>query len=321
MSNNDPDTPKRDKNWFYTDVYGRQNPSLSLAPRTSIFQFGSFGDIISNAGKFLGQSIVFYVIFFTVGIPLFIFFGKGNWIGDQATLAVLEVVKLICYTISVFMAVKVLDSSEIADLGLKLNRRAFHDFLAGLTIVLIVLSMHFLLSLGAGWIVIQDFVWKRMSIAGILGNILITFVIFCFLGWSEELLSRGFHLRVMSKGLNLPLGVILSSLYFSYMHRESPGANFDYFLFIFLAGLMLSYAFLRTGQLWLAMGLHAGWDFFGIVFFWGGGIYRLKIFSLMDITYVNYPTQRFVIDLFLLAAITILIYLYTKNHKPELLEW
>ncbi len=219
------------------------------------------------------------------------------------------------------MVAKVVDDSEIADLGLKLDRRAVHDFFAGLTIVLIVLFMHFLLSLGAGWIVIQDFVWQRMSLAGVLGNILVTFVIFCFVGWSEELLSRGFHFRVFSKGLNLPLGVILSSMYFSYLHRHNPGASFDYFLYIFLAGLMLSYAFLRTGQLWLAMGLHASWNLFNVVIFTNGGINGLKIFSLMDIGYVNYPTRRLVIDLFLLGVITLLIYFYTMNRKPEPLEW
>lgn len=321
MSNSDLDKHKRDKNWLYTDIYGKPIPNVSQAPRTSIFQFGTFRDLINNAGKFLAQSIIFYVIFFTVGIPLFLFFGPKVWIGDQAHLAVREIVRLICYTISVFLIAKVLDDSEIADLGLKINRRAFHDFLAGLTIAFIVVSMHFLLSLGAGWIVIQDFVWQRMSLAGILGNILITIVIFCFIGWSEELLSRGYHLRIISKGLNLPLGVILSSLYFSYLHRHNPGANFDYFLYIFLAGLMLSYAFLSTGQLWLAMGLHTGWNFFNVVIFSNGGINGLKIFSLMDIGYVNYPTRRLVIDLFLLAVITILIYLYTNNRKPEPLEW
>ena len=320
MSNSDPDKHKKDKSWLHSDIYAKPSPSVNQVPRTSIFQFGTFGDLISTAGKLLVQNIVYYMIFFMVGIPLF--FGPRELGGDQSFLAFHEIVRLICYTISVAFAVKVFDSGEIADLGLKLNRRAFHDFLAGLTIVFIVLSMSFLLSLGAGWMVIQDFVWQRMSLAGVLGNILVTFVIFCFLGWSEELLSRGFHLRVISKGLNLPLGVILSSLYFSYMHRDNPGGeSFDYLLYIFLAGLMLSCAFLCTGQLWLAIGLHAGWDFFNVVFFSDGGLGGLKIFSLMDIRYVNFPTRNMVIQLFLLAVITILIYLYTLNRKPELLEW
>lgn len=313
--------PQKDKSWPHSDIYARPSASNSHAPRTSIFQFGTFGDFISNAGKLLGQSIVFYTIFFMVGIPLFLFFGPKEWFGDQVYLAVREIVRLICYTISVFMVAKVLDDSEIADLGLKINRRAVHDFFAGLTIVLIILFMHFLLSLGAGWIVIQDFVWQRMSLGGVLGNILVTFIIFCFVGWSEELLSRGFHFRVFSKGLNLPLGVILSSLYFSYMHRNNPGASFDYLLFVFVAGLIFSFAFLRTGQLWLAMGLHTGWDFFITVIFNEGGINGLKIFSLMDIGYVNYPTRHLVFDLFLLGAITLLVYLYTINRKLEPLEW
>lgn len=320
MSNSDPDEYKRDKNWLYTDIYGKPIPNVSQALRTSVFQFGTFGDLIGSAGKLVGQGIVFYMIFFMVGIPLF--FGPRQLGGDQSYLAFHEVVKLTCYTISVAFAVKVFDSGEIADLGLKLNRRAVHDFLAGLTIVLIVFSMHFLLSLGTGWIVIQDFVWQRMSLAGVLGNILVTFVIFCFVGWSEELLSRGFHLRVISKGLNLPLGVILSSLYFSYMHRDNSGdVSFDYLLYLFVAGLMYSFAFLRTGQLWLAMGLHTGWDLFGILVISEGRIWTLKIFALMDIRDVNYPISFIVTVLFLKGVITFLVYLYTINRKPEPLAW
>jgi len=319
MSDSDLDKHKNDKNWLHSDIYSRPSQSVSQTPRTSIFQFGTFGDLLSTVGKLLVQKIVYYMIFFMVGIVLFV--GPQELGGDQAFLAFQQIVQLTCYTISVAFALKVFDDSEIADLGLKLNRRAFYDFLAGLTMVFIVLSMSFLLSLGAGWIVIQDFVWQRMSLAGVLGNLLITFVIFCFLGWSEELLSRGFHLRVISKGLNLPLGVILSSLYFSYLHRHNPGASFNYLLHVFVAGLMLSYAFLRTGRLWLAIGLHAGWDFFIVVIFSDGGLGGLKIFGLMDIGYRITQVQYIVFEFFLLAVITILIYLYTINRKPEPLEW
>jgi membrane protease YdiL (CAAX protease family) len=105
------------------------------------------------------------------------------------------------------------------------------------------------------------------------------------------------------------------------MHRDNPGASFDFLLFVFVIGLMFSFAFLRTGQLWLAMGLHAGWDFFITVIFNEGGLGGLKIFSLMDIRYVNFPTRVIVIELFLLVVITILTYLYTMNRKPEPLEW
>lgn len=319
MSTDEEKRPNGKSFWPHPEIYEKTRIVQNPTPRLSILKFGSLRDALGMVGKLLVQNIVYYIIFFMVGLPLF--FGPTELGGDQFFLAFTEIVRLSCYTISVAFVVKVFNDSQIADLGLKLNRRAFHDFLAGLAIVLIVLSMYFLLSLGAGWIVIQNFVWQRMSLAGILGNILITFVIFCFVGWNEELLSRGFHLRVMSKGLNLPLGVILSSLYFSYLHRHNPGASFDYLLFVFVAALMFSYAFLRTGQLWLAIGLHAGYDFFSVVIFSNGGLGALKIFGLMDIGYRISRVQYIASEFFLLAVITILIYLYTKNRKPEPLEW
>lgn len=321
MSNSDLEEHKKDENWRHSNNFAWSSPSASQGPRASIFQFGTFGDFISNAGKLFGQRILFYVLFFIVGLPL-LFFGPEELGGDQAYLAFHEIVKLVCYSISVFFAVKVFDGSEIVELGLKLNRRAFYDFLAGLAIVYIVFFIYFMLSEQAGWLVVQGVAWQHMTTTGILGNILITFIIFCFVGWSEELLSRGFHLRVISKGLNLPLGIILSSAYFSIMHRDNPGGvSFDYLLFVFIAGLMLSFAFLRTGQLWLAIGLHAGWNFFGTVIFSVGSLAGLKIFSVMDIRYVNLPTRFIVIEIFLLAAAALLVYFYTINRKPEPLDW
>ncbi|MFN8384862.1 MAG: type II CAAX endopeptidase family protein [Anaerolineales bacterium] len=321
MSNSDLDEHKKDENWQHNDSFTWPSPSTSQSLRTSIFQFGTIGDLISNAGKLFGQRIIYYVLFSIVGLPL-LFFGPEELGGDQAYLAFHEIVKLVCYSISVFFAVKVFDGSEVVGLRLKLTRRSFHDFLAGLAIVYIVFFSFFILSEQAGWLVIQGVVWQHMTLAGILGNILITFIIFCFVGWSEELLSRGFHLRIISKGLNLPLGIILSSAYFSIMHRDNPGGvSFDYLLFVFIAGLMLSFAFLRTGQLWLAIGLHAGWDFFGTVIFSAGSIAGLKIFSIMDIRYANFPMRFIIIEIFMLSVITLLVYFYTINRKPEPLDW
>ena len=62
-------------------------------------------------------------------------------------------------------------------------------------------------------------------------------------------------------------GVLLSSLIFGLLHLGNPHATAVGAAGIILAGLFLGYAFVRTGQLWLSIGIHIGWNFFeGVVF-------------------------------------------------------
>jgi len=90
------------------------------------------------------------------------------WGSDQNYLAVEEIVKLITSTISVFLAVRIIEDTELAKLGLKLNRRAFHDFTAGLFISFSFLAIRFLFYWGLGWITIKGFAWQNVS----LGNVI-----------------------------------------------------------------------------------------------------------------------------------------------------
>ena len=82
----------------------------------------------------------------------------------------------------------------------------------------------------------------------------------------------------------------------------------------------MSFAFLRTGQLWLAMGLHAGWDFF-VAVFWGTPVSGLRLFHLLTISF-RYPALSSVgIEIIEFTVITVLVYLYTARRKSEIVDW
>jgi hypothetical protein len=94
-----------------------------------------------------------------------------------------------------------------------------------------------------------------------------TLIVYVAVGYYEELLSRGYHLQNLADGLNLPLGLMLSSAVFSVAHLTNPGAKLLSVIGIFAAGFFLAYGWLRTRQLWIPIGLHIGWNFFqGTVF-------------------------------------------------------
>ena len=185
-------------------------------------------------------------------------------------------------TVSVFLARRFLDKRSIESLGLRLDIQTLFDLLAGVGITLLQIGLIYLLMSWIGWIDFKGFVWQFDPLDLVLKNTLLFFVIFIFVGWSEELLCRGYQLQTIASGLNLFWGVLLSSAIFGVLHIFNPGANWASTLGIFVAGLFFAFAYVRTRQLWLPIGMHLGWNFFeGVVF--GFPVSGLDIYPLIRI--------------------------------------
>lgn len=84
-----------------------------------------------------------------------------------------------------------------------------------------------------------------------------------FFAASEELLFRGFVLQTLRRGFDTPIAMAGSAWLYAIVHF----LRFDLvwhqvvlpFMGLFLAGLLLAWAALRTRSIWLPVGLHAGW--------------------------------------------------------------
>ena len=110
-----------------------------------------------------------------------------------------------------------------------------------------------------------------------------------FAGSLEEIFFRGILFKGLLQNGRLFRAFVVSSLFYSALHFVKPGeayfvdgfeplAGFRHLLYtftpfsepldilpgmfgLFLLGVVLSYAFFRTGNLYLSIGLHAGWIF------------------------------------------------------------
>jgi hypothetical protein len=191
-------------------------------------------------------------------------------------------VEAFVFTVSIFLARRFLDKRSIESLGLRLNTWTLIDILTGIGITFLQMGLIYLLMSGLGWIIFQGFAWQFDPLSLVLKNTLLFFVIFIFVAWSEELLCRGYQLQTIASGTNLLWGVLLSSAIFGILHIFNPGANLASTLGIFLAGLFFAYAYVRTRQLWLPIGMHLGWNFFEGVGF-GFPVSGLDIYPLMRI--------------------------------------
>lgn len=81
-------------------------------------------------------------------------------------------------------------------------------------------------------------------------------------GFTEELLFRGILFRWIEEFGGSWLALLVTSALFGLAHIFNPNATwFSSFAIAVEAGLLLGAAYMLTRNLWLAMGLHAGWNF------------------------------------------------------------
>jgi membrane protease YdiL (CAAX protease family) len=190
-----------------------------------------------------------------------------------------QIIELIIFASSIYIARRFLDKRSFVSLGLQVSKQTLTDILAGIGITFVMMGLIYAAEVAAGWLTFENFAWQTESITNVVFQTLLFFVIFIFVGWNEELLSRGYHLQTIASGTNIFWGMIISSSVFGLAHLGNPNATWVSAAGIFFAGIFLAYAYLRTGQLWLSIGLHIGWNFFeGVIF--GFPVSGLDIYHL-----------------------------------------
>lgn len=88
-----------------------------------------------------------------------------------------------------------------------------------------------------------------------------------FVGLFEEFLFRGYSLFTLSSGIGFWPAAILLSLLFAGVHLQNSGEGRVGVAGVFVVGMLWCFSVRRTGNLWLAVGMHAAFDF-GETFFY-----------------------------------------------------
>mgnify|MGYP005810165839 CR=1 FL=1 len=98
------------------------------------------------------------------------------------------------------------------------------------------------------------------SLAAGIGPVIFVTVILMFSAIGEEMLFRGYGFQLLMGYLG-PFATILPfAILFGFAHAGSPAFSAMAFLNTAAWGFLLGYAFLRSGDLWLPIGLHFGWN-------------------------------------------------------------
>lgn len=76
----------------------------------------------------------------------------------------------------------------------------------------------------------------------------------------EEALFRGYAFQALVQGIGAWPTALLTSALFAWAHTGNPNVGPIALANIFVAGVMLAVAYLRTRSLWFATALHLGWN-------------------------------------------------------------
>ena len=105
--------------------------------------------------------------------------------------------------------------------------------------------------------------------ARILGWGLLWFVAFLLVGFFEEYMLRGYFLYTLADGIGFWPAAIIQAILFAGVHMGNGGETKIGIVAAGVFALFAAATVWRTGNLWLAVGAHAGWDwgqsyFFGV---------------------------------------------------------
>ena len=139
---------------------------------------------------------------------------------------------------------------------------------------------------------------------------------------AEEALFRGYPFQKLVEAAGPVVATVLASAGFAIAHRHNPGVGTFALLNIFVAGVMLSIAFLKTGSLWFATAVHLGWNWqmagpldlpvSGLELF-DAPLYEPVRLGTPWITGGSFGPEGGVAGLLALLLVTVAVWFYTKQ--------
>lgn len=192
-----------------------------------------------------------FAFFAVIGLVLFgwLLLGLGYFVASTLHAFLAAIVATV-------LAMRIYEHASLADVGFHWNAAAIRHLLLGIAGGAVAG-----LFVTAGPLLEGAAEWVRVSPAAVDWTaVLFTLVLIIFGAVGEELLFHGYAFQVLMGALG-PFATILPvSVLFAFAHIENIGVNRIGLINTGLWGILLGTAFWRSGDLWLPIGLHTGWN-------------------------------------------------------------
>ena len=262
------------------------------------------------------------LVFSLPGALLLVLWPLNRLPSEESQILLAEILTIVVFTFATWLARRLLDRRSFRSLGFELNRHVLTDLAFGFVVPGVLMGGIYVFESALGWLHFEGWAWQAFPTEAVVRGLAVYSLVFVLTGYGEELVSRGYQLQNLAAGLNLPLAVFISSAIFAALHLANPGASWASVLGILGAGYFLAYAWVRTRQLWLSIGLHIGWNVFeGVVF--GFPVSGLNVFRLIQhqpagpalITGGEFGPEGGLVVLPALVVGALLVSLYTRGRR------
>lgn len=170
---------------------------------------------------------------------------------DPVALIILLAGQAIFATLLYWVFVRVIANRPVYELG---GEGWFKEFAAGLLLGTVLIGVIIGTLYGMGHYKVEGIQPSMGVIVGLFIGI--------SPGFAEEVVFRGFFLRLLDKSLGAWPALIITSVVFGLVHASNPYVTLIQSLWLGVsAGLLLGAAYFLTRRLWLAIGLHLSWNF------------------------------------------------------------
>ena len=154
------------------------------------------------------------------------------------------------------MTLRIYERGRLADIGLGWTAASRRNLALGLSAGLVAGAVAALLPLVAGVAHYEPSGDGRTHWA----SLIFVSIVLLFGAVGEELLFRGYAFQVMARNMGRYATVIPMAVLFGVAHLNNQNVNAVGLANTVAWGLLLGVAFFRSGDLWLPIGLHFGWN-------------------------------------------------------------
>ena len=271
--------------------------------------------IFMYGGSLMGSLATVPLFLALRNIPLF--FNNKDLLSLLITLFSFAFISLL-----VFFRVKVIENRSFSSIGFNKNNW-LKKYSLGFLIGLAMMSIIVLILFPFGYITVEKNPIQPVGISAIASVLVILF------GWiiqgaTEEIVTRGWLLNVLSTKYNIGVGLLISSTLFGLMHLTNPNVNYIAVINIILVGLFYGLYVIKTNDLWAVCGMHSAWNFAqGNIFGFKVSGLDVSVGSLIDLNLVGSdfvtggifgPEAGITATFILLASIGILLFIDKKRY-------
>ena len=270
--------------------------------------------IFMYGGSLIGSLATVPLYLALSNVPLF--FNNQDLLSLLITLFSFAFISLL-----VFFRVKVIEKRSLSSIGFNKNNW-LKKYSLGFLIGLVMMSIIVLILLSFGYITVEKNPIQPVGVSAI-SSVLVILFGWIIQGATEEIVTRGWLLNVLSSKYNIGFGLLISSTLFGLMHLTNPNVNYIAVINIILVGLFYGLYVIKTNDLWSVCGMHSAWNFAqGNIFGFEVSGLDISVGTLIDLNLVENdfitggvfgPEASIVATFVLLLSIIILLFINNTN--------